>query len=504
MATGRYHLARLADEAFDRHGDFESLFFEGRRYSTGELRDRVHRLGTGFRELGIEPGDRVVVMMANCPEVGICYQALWRAGAVITPAVFLLPPQELRHVLEDSEPRAVITTPEFLPTVRGAVDGVESVKWLVTTGPEQDGALSLEVLERAEPGDIVPRADDDLAALMYTGGTTGRAKGVMLSHRNLWFSAKGAQEAAHVEGINRTVSSLPLSHGYGLMVSVAGLHVPERGFAVLMRWFEPQAWVELVEEHRVQRGIAVPTMLQLLLGLPLEDHDLSSLRLVTCGASPLPPEVAHELERRIPGVEVLEGYGLTESGAVMSVNPPGRRRLGSVGLPLSGYEIAVIDDRGDPLPTGEVGEVVCRGPGVMLGYWRSPEESDRALGDGWLHTGDLGRLDEDGYLWIVDRLKDLIIRSGVNVFPRDVEDVLSEHPAVQTAGVVGKPDPVRGEEVVAFVSLHPGAEATSEELLAFAGERLSAHSRPREVRILPTVPVTPVGKVDRKALRDLL
>ncbi|MGH2723403.1 MAG: class I adenylate-forming enzyme family protein [Actinomycetota bacterium] len=504
MAAGRYNLARLADEAFERHGDFESLFFEGRWFGTGELRERVHRLGTGLRELGIEPGDRVVVMMANCPEVGIAYQALWRAGAVITPAVFLLPPEELRHILEDAEPRAVITTPEFLPTVRAAAEGVESVKWLVSTGPEQDGALSLESLEGSEPGEIVPRDDGDLAAIMYTGGTTGRAKGVMLSHENLWFSARGAQEASHVEGVNRTITSLPLSHGYGLMVSVAGLHVPERGHAVLMRWFEPQGWVDLVEEHGIHRGIAVPTMLQLLLGLALEDRDLSSLRIVSCGAAPLAAEVAHELERRVPGVEILEGYGLTESAAIMSVNPPGRRKLGSVGLPLPGYEIAVVDEDDRPLQPGEVGEVVCRGRGLMLGYWRSPGETERTLRGGWLHTGDLGRLDQDGYLWIVDRMKDLIIRSGVNVFPRDVEDVLVEHPAVQTAGVVGRPDDVRGEEIVAFVSIHPGAEATSDQLVAFARGRLSAHSYPREVRILPTVPVTPIGKVDRKALRAML
>ncbi|HEX2029978.1 MAG TPA: AMP-binding protein [Actinomycetota bacterium] len=501
---GRYHLARLADAAFERHGDYESLFFEGRWYRSGDLQERVRRLSRGLVELGIAPGDRVVVVMANCPEVPIAYHALWRAGAVITPAVFLLPPEEIRLILQDAEARAVITTPEFLPAVRSAASGVESVKWIVSAGPEEDGVLSLSSLEEAPPGGIVDREDGDLAALMYTGGTTGRAKGVMLSHEALWRVGEAAQRAAHIDGVTRTLAALPLSHGYGLVVSVAALHVPERGQAVLMRWFEPQAWLELAAEHRMQRAVVVPTMLQLLLGLPLEDHDLSSLRVITCGASPLPPEVAREFERRVPGAEVLEGYGLTESGAIMTVNPPGRRKLGSVGLPLPGYEVAVFGDDDRPVAPEEVGEVASRGPGMMAGYWRSPGETERALRGGWLRTGDLGRLDQDGYLWIVDRKKDLIIRSGVNVFPRDVEDALVEHPGVQAAGVVGRPDPVRGEEVVAFVSLHSGQNVTREELVEWSKRRLSREAYPRDVRIVGAVPLTPIGKVDRKALRALL
>jgi long-chain acyl-CoA synthetase len=245
-------------------------------------------------------------------------------------------------------------------------------------------------------------------------------------------------------------------------------------------------------------------MLQLLLAQPLEDYDLSSLRYLACGAAPLPREVVAELARRLPDVEIREGYGLTETSALVSTNPPGRIRLGSVGLPVPGVELSILADDDGELPAGEVGEICCRSPLVMQGYWGAPELTAEAMRGGWFHTGDLGYVDEDGYLYVVDRKKDLIIRGGFNVFPRDVEDALLEHPAVALAAVVGRPDERHGEEVVAFVALRNGSETTADELVAFAKERIGGYKYPREVRIVPDVPLTPVGKVDRKALRELV
>jgi len=259
----------------------------------------------------------------------------------------------------------------------------------------------------------------------------------------------------------------------------------------------------LLQEHGVQITAVVPSMLQLLLAQPLEDYDLSSLRYLACGAAPLAAEVVAELERRLPHVELREGYGLTETSALVSTNPPGRSRVGSVGLPAPGVELRIVDDDEHELAAGEVGEICCRSPFLMQGYWRAPELTDEATRGGWFHTGDLGYVDEDGYLYVVDRKKDLIIRGGFNVFPRDVEDALLEHPAVALAGVVGRPDERHGEEVVAFVSLRNGSEVTGEELVAFAKERIGGYKYPREVRVVPDVPLTPVGKVDRKALREL-
>ena len=502
--VNRYHLSLLADESFERHGDHASVWFEGRWYGAAEIHDRMVRMGAGFGGLGLDPGERVVVLMANCPDIGIAYHALWRAGAAVVPTTFLLPAPEIRRIVADAEAVGVVTTPEFLETARTATEGLEHVRWIASSGDVGGDVVALDDLARTAPGPIAERRDDELAALLYTGGTTGRAKGVMLTHENLWLAGRSMREAGHIAGVTRSILSLPLSHSYGLVLSVAALHGVEPTVAVLMRWFEPRPWLELIGEHAVQRAIAVPTMLQVLLGEPLEEFDLSSLRGVNTGAAALPPEVAAEFERRVPGATVLEGYGLTETAASLTTNPPGRRRPGSVGVPMAGYEVRVTDDDGRPLPPGEVGEVWCRGPGVMAGYWRAPEESSEVLRDGWLRTGDLGRLDEDGYLWIVDRRKDLIIRSGFNVFPRDVEDVLLEHPAVAFAGVVGRPDPVKGEEVVAFVALSVDAAATPEELIAFARERLSAYQYPREVRILEQLPLTTIGKVDRKALRELV
>jgi long-chain acyl-CoA synthetase len=504
VASGQHNLAQLAEESFARHGDRPSIFWEGKSYSSGELRDRTLRLGKGFQELGIEPGDRVVVMMANCPEVGICYISLWRAGAAITPAIFLLSAEDLNHIFTDSEAKAVITTPEFLATVQAGAEGVDTLKFIISTGPEQDGVISLSSLEEAEPGEIVARDDNDLAALMYTGGTTGRAKGVMLSHENLWFAGNQSYQASHMDGINRAIIPLPLSHSFGLIVTVVGMHSEEPGFAVLQTWFDPTQWLELVQEHKIHYGAVVPTMIQMLLASPLEDYDLSSLNNLVSGASPLAPEVAAEFERRVPGVKIRQGYGLTETSASMTVQHVDNIHPGSVGKPNPGFDVRIVDEEGNDVPQGEVGEVICRSAANMLGYWRQEKATAEAIKDGWFYTGDLGRFDEDGHLYIVDRKKDLIIRGGFNIYPRDIEDVMVEHPAVAVAGVVGKPDPEKGEEVVAFVQLAPGAEATSEELVEFARGKLGKYKYPREVHVIENVPLTPVFKIDRKKLRTLL
>lgn len=501
---GQWHLAKLSEQAFERLGDRETLWFEGRWYNSGELRERSHRLAQGLVELGLQPSDRVVVMLPNGPDVPMVYSALWRAGAAITPAMFLLPPDEVKRIITDSEVRAVITSVEFLATIRAAAEGAENLKWIISTGPETDGVISISSLEDSDPGEIVDVPDDSLAALMYTGGTTGRSKGVMLSHENLAFCGQSSYEASYIPELNMGMTALPLSHAFGLIVTVTGFYAREPGKAILMGWFDASRWLEHVEEFKVQRAAAVPSMIQILLGQSLQEYDLSSWLYVTVGAAPLARETIEEFERRVPSCKILEGYGCTESGAVITVNRAGNRKVGSVGQPISGYELKIVDGDGNEVAVGERGEVCCRSRGVMQGYWKDPELTAETLKGGWLHTGDIGTLDDDGFLCIVDRQKDLIIRGGFNVFPRDVEDVLLEHPAVEVAGVVGKPDPTYGEEVVAFISLRPGARATPEELIEHCKQKVAGHKYPREVRMVGYVPLTPVGKVDRKALRQML
>jgi long-chain acyl-CoA synthetase len=501
------NLARLAELAFDRRGDYENLFFEGRWYSSGFMADRASRFATGLAGLGLAPGDRLLVLMANCPEVFTTYSAAWRAGAVVTPLIFLVSDHELTAALNDSGATAVVTTAEFLPKVLTAVAGAPGVRFIVCVDAPDAADSPVPVhdfaaVAAAEPGPITPRTGDDLAALLYTGGTTGRSKGVPLTHASLVWCGSAANYSGARAGISNVLLPLPLAHAYGLLVLCAGLHRDERGKTILMRWFDPAGWIKLVEEHRVQGGALVPSMIAMLLAQPLENFDLSSLVAVSSGAAPLPAEVRTEFETRVPNVLVYEGYGCTESATLISANPLGERRLGSVGKPVPGCEVAIHDPEDKDVPVGTDGEICVRSPGVMSGYWGHPELSPTVLASGWLHTGDIGHLDDDGYLYVVDRKKDLILRGGFNVFPRDIEEVLVGHPAVAQAGVVGKPDPRVGEEVVAFVSLKPGASVTSEELVSFARERLSAIKYPREVTIVDAIPLTSVLKLDRKKLRE--
>jgi long-chain acyl-CoA synthetase len=446
---------------------------------------------------------------ADCPEVLITYSAAWRAGAAVTPLIFLVSEDELRHALVDSGAVGVVTTAEFLPKVAAALAGAAEVRFVVVPGAQGAGSaapgipvLDFAQLEAAAPGLIVDRAGTDLAALLYTGGTTGRSKGVPLSHANLFWCGWAAHQSSVRANVSTSVLPLPLAHAFGLLVFCGGFHRDEGARTILMRWFDPAGWLKLAQEHRVQGSALVPSMIQMLLGQPLEEADLSELTSISSGAAPLPAEVRREFEARVPTAKIYEGYGCTESATLISANPADGRRVDSVGLPVAGCEVSIQDDSGAKLPAGQDGEICVRSPGVMSGYWHAPDSAATVLAGGWLHTGDIGHLDADGYLYVVDRKKDLILRGGFNVFPRDVEDVLVAHPAVALAGVVGRPDVRLGEEVVAFVSLRPGASATAEELSEHARKHLGANKYPRQITIVPAIPLTSVGKLDRKKLRQ--
>jgi long-chain acyl-CoA synthetase len=510
-ATGA-SLQRLTELAWERLGGATRLHFEGAVFTGLELAERTRRLSAGLRAAGLRPGDRVVVCMANCPEVGLTYSAVWRCGAATTPVLFLLSEEELRHVLADSEAAYVVTTPDFLPKVLAAAAGVATLRGVVVAGAHDVPGGSVPLIDFAElesgpEGDLVERDPGELAALLYTGGTTGRSKGVMLSHDALSSAAWAAVAAGRDSDEPPTTVSLlplPLSHVYGLTVSVMGLHATEPGTTALMRWFDPAGWLQLCHEHRVEISALVPSMFQMLLTQPIEDYDLGALRQVASGGASLAPEVAEEFTKRVPGVEITEGYGCTETAAIVSTSPRGMVRPGSVGKPAPGIEVRIERADGTTAGTGADGEICVRGPNLMTGYWRAEEETRLAVRDGWLHTGDIGRFDEDGYLYVVDRIKDLIIRGGINVYPRDVEEALLEHPDIVGAGVVGRPDTRMGEEVVAFVQLRPGASLTPDDVVTYAKGRLSAAKYPRDVRIVDAIPLTSVFKLDRKALRTRL
>ncbi|MCW2616080.1 MAG: AMP-dependent synthetase and ligase [Frankiales bacterium] len=495
-------LGRLAEQALERLGDHRSLEFEGTWHTAAEQHASARRLAAGLVGLGVRPGERVVVCMTNCPEVLLCYAALWRAGAVPTPVISAVTPVELRHVLTDSGAVLAVASEGSLALVVEAVQGLDVRVVLAAPALLPGADLLLGDLLAGADGALVPRTDADLAALLYTGGTTGRAKGVMLSHGGLRDIALARAQVFSRSGAVDLLLALPLSHVYGLLNAVTRAQMAEPGFVVLQRRFDAAGWLALAAEHRPQAAALVPSMLQLLLRQDLEAADLSSLRYVTTGGAPLAVAVREQMERRVPGVRVCDGYGCTEVTSTATMNPYDAPRSGSVGLPLPGVELKVVDELDEPVPTGSDGEVCVRSAGVMQGYWRDPTATAAAVRDGWMHTGDVGHLDADGYLYVVDRIKDLIIRGGFNVYPRDVEDVLLEHPSVATAAVVGRPDEVLGEEVVAYVSL-TGPPVAADDLIAWCRDRLGRHKHPREVHVLPAVPLTSVGKTDRKALRRL-
>lgn len=495
-------LGALAEAADERFGRQSTLLFEGELSTAGDSAARGRRLASGFAGLGVRPGDRVAVCMANCPEVLQTYHAVWRLGAAVTPLLFLLSEDELRHALEDSGSVVVVTTPEFAPKVLAAATGLD-VR-VVVAGAAVDGTLDLADLANADEAPLTVVDSGEMAALLYTGGTTGRSKGVVLSHDALSSSAWSATVAGLDDEYSVSLLPLPLAHAYGLLVSTMGLHAVRPSRTVLMRWFDPTGWLTYVQDEGVQTAAVVPTMLRLLTTLPLESYDLSSLRRVVSGSAPLPAEVLAEWHRRVPGIEIVEGYGCSETAALACTTPPGKARAGSVGQAAPTAEIRIERADGTDAGVDEDGEICVRSPSLMTGYWHDPEATAQAIRDGWFHTGDVGHIDSDGYLFIVDRMKDIIIRGGFNVYPRDVEEVLIGHPAVAVCAVVGRPDAQHGEEVVAFVQLNAGAQASPDELVDYAKAHLSAIKYPREVHVLDQLPLTSIGKLDRKAVRARL
>ncbi|HET7875952.1 MAG TPA: long-chain fatty acid--CoA ligase [Methylomirabilota bacterium] len=498
-------LVHLADESLDKYGEYVALAFEGRQYTNVEQHRQSCRVANALTRLGVEPGDRVVVMLPNCPEVIQSYGGILRAGAVIVPVIFLLGEREVAHILDDSGAKVLITSPDMLWKVEGLIGSLPTLQHVLVLDGEGDGrTLSFrEEVEREAPETrVVEREDGDLAVILYTSGTTGVPKGVALSHANLESNARSAASMYELDRQDWTVAVLPLSHSYGLTVMNAGALLGTR--AALLRWFNPEEALRTIHEFRAVGMSGVPTMWVYLLNYPDADrYDTSSMRAWGSGAAPLPVEIVEPFERKFGG-RLLEGYGLTEASPVVSAHRlSGVRKLGSVGQPIPGVEVSIQDDHDRPLPAAEIGEVCVRGPNVMVGYYRNPDETAQTIRDGWLHTGDMGRLDEDGFLYIVERKKDLIIRGGFNIYPREVEEALYAFPKTAEAAVVGMPDPLMGEDVLAFVVLKDGQTATAEEVMTFCETRLARFKCPKQVRFVDSLPKSPIGKILRKELRRL-
>ena len=489
------NLAYLGEASVERFGEYASLTFEERQHTNVEQQCAASRLAHALTELGVAEGDRVVVLLPNCPEVLQSYAAILKAGAVIVPIVFLLTADEVRHILADSEAKVVITS----AALAGKVEGWRGTLIMVGGG---ESSLAYEDLVGAASDRFATRdrGDADLAVILYTAGTTGRPKGVALSHGNLAANARASASLYELDRTQWGLAVLPLSHSYGLTLMNAGSLLGTK--SVLLRWFNPELVLETVQRYRVQTMAGVPTMYVYLLNHPGgERFDTSSMRVWGSGAAPLPIEIVEPFERKFGG-KLMEGYGLTEASPVVSAHRlSGVRKLGSVGQPLPGVAVQIRDDADRALPVGEVGEVCVRGANVMLGYYRMPEDTAAVLRDGWLRTGDVGRLDADGFLFIVERKKDVIIRGGFNIYPREVEEVLYAHPAIVEAAVVGRHDALMGEDVMAYVVPKAGATLDADAIIAFCRDRLAGYKCPKEIRLVDTLPKNPIGKVLRKELR---
>ncbi len=477
-----------------------------------ELDDLSGRAAAGLREAGLTPGQVVALQLPNIPQFLIAYFGALKAGLVVLPLNPLLMAPELEYHLTDSAAALLIGFEGLHAEAAKACEMTGVPLYLVSAGAAPGNALPegtrpvTELISNAplvEPGgDVEARSPDDTAVLVYTSGTTGKPKGAELTHFQLYMNCTVAGGLFGARSDDTVLAVLPFFHVFGLS-SVINVFVRYGGCLSILPRFSPAAVLDAIEADRCTVIGGVPTMLHALAQHDITGRDLSALRVTVSGGASLPEDVMRTFEDKY-GIEVLEGYGMTETASSCSFNRPGDRKVLSIGKPLWGVRMRVADSSGQLLPPGRehVGEILIRGHNVMKGYLGRPEATAEALRGGWLHSGDLGYVDEDGFYFIVDRAKDLVIRGGYNVYPREIEEVLYTHPSIREAAVIGKPDERLGEEVVAVVALREGASASAEEIIAYARERLAAYKYPREVRFMAELPKGPSGKILKVALRD--
>lgn len=509
------NIPQLAEDSYKRLGERMGLIFEGQKITNLEILDRGRRLHRAFSDLGIRKEESCVFCMANHPMVYAIFQGVFRTGGTAVPAMFMLAEPELRHVLSDTGAKGIVTDLMNIEKVRKAAEDLHHIEWIAVMGGEDKPEAAppeycLETLMEAEPEMELPEIDEeDVALMLYTSGTTGKPKGVMLTHKNLISSAKAAADASELDKREKgqiVISAMPMAHIFGVGVMNGGYLIPERltdGYGVQMAWFDTERFMQLIQEHKAQLFPAVPTILALILSHPnVDKYDLSSLEEVVCGAAPLPPELAKGFMERY-GCKVREIYGATECTGIGSANRISHEyRPGSCGQAYFNTPIKIFDDNDNELPTGETGEVCVTGPCVMKGYKNLPEETAAALRNGWFHTGDMGYLDEDGYLYIVDRKKDMILRGGENIYPAELEAIMYGLEEIAEAAVVGVPDPVYGENVISFVVLKPGVSISEQKIKEFMATKTTKFKVPSKIHFVNELPKTGIGKILRRELRE--
>ncbi len=530
----RSTLPKLLEETARRFPRRRALVYFGMEMSYGQLFDHVNRCAAGLQALGVRKGERVALMMPNCPQYVIAYFGALRAGAIVTATSSMYTRREAAHQWHDAGATTLIIEQRLYPIAKAASADVPELQRTIVTGvrdyyptrfaaldralrskrtPDRPKSLSplsgssllswRDLLGLARNPRPVPQKPSDIACLQYTGGTTGTSKGAMLTHANLVTNAFQTRHwLSKDQEAEVMVAALPLFHIYA-MTCVMICSLLAGGTIIILPRFELRAALSIIRRYHPTIFHGVPTMYVGFNNAPGMKNRFKSLRICMSGGAGLPVEVQQQFEK-LSGGRLVEGYGLTEASPCTHVNPPdGLAKIGSIGLPIPGTEARIVDvETGTrDLPLGEAGELVLRGPQVMKGYWNKPKETADVLRNGWLFTGDIARKDEDGYFYIVDRKKDLIIAGGFNIYPREVEEVLFEHPAIKEAAVIGLPDPYRGETVKAFVVLKDGASATTDHIIAWCRERLASYKVPRQVEFRDSLPKSGVGKYLRRELR---
>lgn len=507
-------LPEMLNKTIASYGDKSAIYFYGKEITYKKLGEMADAFTAAIQEEGVKKGDRVALMLPNCPQYVSSYYGILQTGAIATQLNPMLVGKELEYILTDSGAETIVIYEPLLPVLNQIIDNT-SVKRVVKVNLEgrdtEDGmAIAFnDFLKQAKkpPKPVAIDANEDIAILQYTGGTTGRSKGAMLTHRNLLANVMQSYEFfkdAIKPGEERFLTVIPLFHVYG-MTSCMNLSIYTGSMSIMLPRFELDEVLQTIKDVKPTSFPGVPTMYIGLINHPkVSEFGVDILEICNSGSAPMPREIMRTFEEKT-GATILEGYGLTESSPTTHSNPYfGTRKPGSVGIgiPSTEYKIVDLAEGENELPLGEIGEIIIKGPQVMKGYWNMPMETEQTLRDGWLYTGDIAYMDEEGYLFIVDRKKDLIIASGYNVYPRDVEEVIYEHPAVQEAVVVGIPDPYRGETVKAVVVLKEGQLCTEKELIAYCRENLATYKAPRVIEFRKELPKTNVGKILRRKIRD--
>jgi long-chain acyl-CoA synthetase len=492
------NLATILTDSAAEHGDRTAFKLDDAALTYSVLDNSSARIAALLKARGLEPGDRVGLMLPNVPYFPAIYYGILRAGGVVVPMNVLLRGREVRFYLSDSGAKLLFAWHDFGEAAEAGASEAGAEVILV-----QPGAFEQLVIEHQPDSEMADRSAGDTAVILYTSGTTGTPKGAELTHSNLRRNCTVTQttlgEFSHQDVL---LGALPLFHSFGQTCTMNSAVAIGACVTMLPR-FDPDKALQIIERDRVTVFQGVPTMYNAMLHADAADSvDASCLRLCMSGGAAIPVELIRGFEDKF-GCAILEGYGLSETSPVASFNHPDRvRKPGSIGTPIEGVEMQVWDDDGNEVPQGEVGEIVIRGHNVMKGYWERPEASEEAIDDdGWFRTGDMAKVDEDGYFFIVDRKKDLIIRGGYNVYPREVEEVLYEHPAIQEAAVVGVPDDSLGEEVGAAVVLKKGESLDADELKAYVKEQLAAYKYPRKVWFEDELPKGPTGKILKREIQ---